>query len=275
MERYDHQADDQQPGAIVLGVLFQFRSGHHRIHRSGSRGDVPAVGEAEPIYEGDVGVAAEDEGDPGEVQRRSTATIARDHEALQGARRQPDRMYRPPRVADANLLRPILGAAWHSPVYPGAAGRPVGASLFLVAPGSSGCAAEWPVPVNEPSRVLKQKSCAVQHPAPRSGGSVDVGDAKDDDHAVHQPAASIHQQDDAVDDAPDVRLLHIEFREWPGPLLDCIQRRGYSDPGVYNRLGAYHYPSRLRTDPDGARCDRRRTGACACVVQSIPGGRAR
>jgi hypothetical protein len=275
MERLAHQADDQQPGAAVLGVLFQFRSGHYRIHDSGSRGDVPSVGEAEPVHEGDVGVAAEDEGDPGEVQRRSAEAIARDDEALQGARRQSDWVYRPTRVADADLLRPILGAARHSPIYPGAAGRPVGASIFLVASGSSGCAPEWPVHDNEPGQVLKRQSCAVQHPAPRTGGSVDVVDAKDDDHAVHQPAAGIHQQDDAVDDAPDVRLLHVEFRGWPGPLLDCIQRRGYSGPGVHNRLGADHYPSRLRTNPGRARCGRRRTGACACVVQSIPGGRAK
>ena len=122
MERCDHQADDQQPSAAVLGVLFQFRSGHHRVHRSGSRGDVPAVGEAEPVYEGDVGVAAEDERGPGEVQGRSAAPLTRDDEALQGARRQPDRVYRPPRLADADLLRPILGTARHSSFYPGAAG---------------------------------------------------------------------------------------------------------------------------------------------------------
>jgi hypothetical protein len=155
MERCDHQADDQQPSAAVLGVLFQFRSGHHRVHRSGSRSDVPANGEAEPVYEGDVGVAAEDERGPGEVQRRSATALARDDEALQGERRQPDRVYRPPRVADANLLRPILGAARHSPIYPGASGRPVCSSLFLVAPGSSGCAAEWPVHDNEPGRFLQ------------------------------------------------------------------------------------------------------------------------
>jgi hypothetical protein len=274
MERYNHQADDQQPGAAVLGVLFQFRPGHHCVHRSGSRSDVPADGEAEPVYEGDVGVAAEDERGPGEVQRRSAATLTRDNEALQGARRQPDRVYRPTRVADADILRPFLGVARHSPIYTGAAGRPVCASLFLVAPGSSGCAAEWPVHDNRAGRFLQcDTACAAQLPAPCTGGSVDVVDAKNDDHAVHQPTAGIHQQDDAVDDAPDVRILHVEFRGRPGPLLDCIQHRGYSDPGVHNRLGADHDPSRLRTDPGRARCGRRPTGAC--VVQSIPGGRAK
>jgi len=274
MERYNHQADDQQPGAAVLGVLFQFRPGHHRVHRSGSRSDVPANGEAEPVHEGDVGVAAEDERGPGEVQRRSAATLTRDHEALQGARRQPDRMYRTPRVADADIFRPILGVAWHSPIYPGASGRPIYPSLFLVAPGSSGCAAEWPVHDNRAGRFLQcDTAYAVQLPAPRTGGSVDVADAKDDDHAVHQPAAGIHQQDDAVDDAPDVRLLHVEFRGRPGPLLDCIQHRGYSGPRVHYRLDADHHPSRLRTDPGRPRCGRRRIGAC--VVQSIPGGRAK
>ena len=126
----DHQqTDDQQPGIPVLGLFQQSRPEHHRLHLL----DAPSHGAAHPAAgeddEGDERACPEGARDQREVQGRFAAPIPRDHEALPGVRRQPSRLSRPSGSSDADLHRPLLGAALDPRIYTREPGRPFDQAL--------------------------------------------------------------------------------------------------------------------------------------------------
>ena len=70
---------------------------------------------------------------------------------------------------------------------------------------------------------------------PRAGGSLHLG-ADEDDHDAHiGPEDGLHQQHDAVDDAPHAGVLLLKLPQRPGPLLGRVQRNWRRHPVFHHR----------------------------------------
>ena len=98
-----------------------------------------------------------------------------------------------------------------------------------------------------------------------SCGRVHVFDAKDHDDALGGPASGADQQNDALDDAHHVRLLHDELSQRTGALLGRVQLRRDDNTGLRYRLGPTHRHAeiqarRTRSGGGGRIHDCRRAG---------------
>ena len=233
MERSNHQADDQQPGAALLRLLQQLRHRHHRLHSGDSADYGASDDQAEPPDEGHELPFSKAQGDPGEVQRRPTASVPGDHEDLQGARSEPSGLPGAHVHSAPHLDRPLSGNNPDSAYDPREAIGPGEAPVLRSSAGTRSCPAGQQFPVAEPGGA---RPFAYRLADP--GRGVDVADAEDDHYAGDQRDPGVHEQDDAVDDAGDVRIFHPELPQRTGTLLDRFQRNRGNDTGPDYRLGA-------------------------------------
>ena len=233
MERSHHQADDQQPGAALLRLLQQLRHRHHRLHSGDSADYGASDDQAEPPDEGHERPFSKTQGDPGEVQGRPTAHISGDHEDLQGAGSEPPGLPGAYVHSASYLDRPLSGYYRDSAYDSREALGPGEAPVLRSSAGTRSCPAGQQVPLAEPGGA---RPFADRFADP--GRGVDVADAEDDHHAGDQRDPGVHEQDDAVDDAGDVRIFHPELPKRTGTLLDHFQRNRGNDTGPNYRLGA-------------------------------------
>lgn len=78
-----------------------------------------------------------------------------------------------------------------------------------------------------------------------AGRPFHVGDSEDDHDAFGRPTAGADQQDDAVDDAVDVRLLHDHISQRVGGILDCLKRGRHRNTGIRHGLEADYGPAKI------------------------------
>ncbi len=237
MEPDHHPADDQQPDSSLPGVLQQLRPEHHYLHRGDPRDHVPPDVEAEPPDKGHVRAPAQDQGDPGAIQKREGQGLTGDPEPLQEAGRQSAGMSGAAGHPVPHLYRALPGPASNPALHSREADEP-GREAVLGAPsGAPGRAAGQQLPGNGPSEGLVRTG-RRRNAAGVSGGRLHVGHAEDDRHAGRRPATTVHHQDDAVDDADHVRVLHPVFSGRACSVLGNLKHRRYRDPGVRHGLGA-------------------------------------
>ena len=260
MERGHHQAYDQQPGVALLHLLQQLRAGHNSLHHYRPHGHDTPDPETEPADEGNVPDSAGHEEDPGALSQGQGPRAAGDHAPLQGEGREPPELSGPDGHPDAHLYRAVLGLARNAAIDPREAGRPVQAPLLMDSSGPPGRATGRRLHWDGPGRIRRGKSSSLQFAASRAGGGLNVGDAEDDDRGARDAPAGVNQPADAVDDAPDVRLLHAEFREWAGAILDSIQPHRHCHSRLYYRLGTPGVGGQIRQGVSGQTAiERRRT----------------
>ena len=149
------------------------------------------------------------------------------------------------------------------PVHPagpaidsGQPGRLVRTPLLVASTSPRGCSSRELVPVAGPG------ISGYDPDSPGPGGRLYVRDAEDDHHADGRPAPEVHEPDDALDDAPHVRIFHDNVPKRTGPVLGHFQRRRRGNSRIRNRLGAPGVPQSHATLVEALRG----SGPCA------PGG---
>ena len=255
MERRNHRADDQQPGASIQYFLQQLRHQHSHLHPDHTGDHGSPDGEAKSSAQSDVGAPTKNEGDSGALLERQTAGVPGNDEALQRAGRESARLPGADGHTVSNLDRALPGHTSNSTFDAREPRRPIQTSILMAPPGPPGDSAGELVPLAGP-RQAGPDPCF-----PCTGGSLNVFHAKDDHHAGGGPETAVHQPYDAVDDAADVRILHDDVSEWTGIVLGDLQRCRNCDPGLRHRLGSVGVHGFSRPTLQGARC-----GSCAGVV---------
>lgn len=230
------QADDQQPGIPVLGLLQQLRPEHHRLHDR----DAPSHGAAHPAAteddEGHERTCAEGPGDHRKVQGRSSAPFPGDDEALPGVGRQPSRLPWAARSPDADLHRPVLGPALDPCVDAGEPRGPCDQALSMatrrrgVHPHRSLLLGAGPGTAYFRPRDNRHVPC------PRSR-RFDVAHAEDEHIEGDQSAAGADKQDAPLVHAHNDRRLFPAVRDWAYHILDRLQHRGNHRAGIHWRVG--------------------------------------
>ena len=234
MEPGNHPADDKWAGAFVFVVVPELRDSDHRVHAAGSARSGSADCQAEPTDKGDDRASADDEGNPGAQQERQAEGVPGNYAALPGAGGESARLP----GADVHTVPDMDRAV---PGY-----HPDGSFQ----PGKPRGAFETPLRVaaERTQRNSHQQQFSLDGPGASgpdsvrdagSGRRVHVGHAEDDHHADGGRAAGFHEQDDALDDAGDVRVLHAELPERPCGLLGRVQRGRGGDTGLRDRLGPH------------------------------------
>ena len=237
MERGDHPPDDQQPRRPLPHLVLQLRRGDHPFYDRDPGNPGAPHDQAGQADEGDAGHPAQAQGHPGQVQERPAEGVPGDDEALQRAGCEPVGLSGTNIHTVPHLDWPLPGGDPDPAIYPRAPGDPFQQVLLGPFTRARGRPAE---------RALSVDGSGVagpfaDHPAPPCRG-VDVRIAKDDDDAVGVPAAGLYESHAAVDDAGDVRILHVEFPKRPGGLLGGFQRDRSGDTRFCHRLGSAEKP---------------------------------
>ena len=234
----DHQqADDQQPGIPVLGILQQLRPEHHRLHHL----DAPSHGAAHPAaIEDDQGherSRAEGTGDQREVQRRPAAPLSGDDEALPGVGRQPRRLSRPARSPDADLHRAVLGPALDPCIDAREPRRSCDQALSM-APRCRRIHSYRSILPGAGPRPAYFRARDNRHvPCPDSS-RIDVAHAEDEHIQGNQSAAGADEQDAPLVHAHYDRRILSAVRDWAYHILDRLQHRGNHRAGIHWRMGS-------------------------------------
>lgn len=87
-----------------------------------------------------------------------------------------------------------------------------------------------------------------------------MADSEDDYYAVGRSQAGVDEQDDAVDDAAHVRILHYNISQWAGCILDCLQRSWNNHSGICHGLDAAYRSVKIPRPRFSGGCGR--TAAC-------------
>ena len=74
--------------------------------------------------------------------------------------------------------------------------------------------------------------------AARVSRRIDVADAENDSSRLHVATAATDPDDHAMDDAPDVRGIHAQFRDGACVVLDRLEPGGHRHSGLCNRVGS-------------------------------------
>lgn len=196
MERNHHQADDQQPVAIVCPSLQQLWPGDHCLYLGCPRGDSSSIPAAGPPDEGNVGPATQAQRYPGTLPQRQSQGLPGDHAPVPAGRGQP------PGLPGANghpvpgVDRPLLCHSPDAAHHAGEPGGPLPEAVLMASPGAYPAAGEWAVPLAGPG-VARSDSPGVTHTL----RCQHVGAAEDEYHALRRPAAACPEHHDALDDA--------------------------------------------------------------------------
>ncbi len=235
MERDHHSAHAQHPAGVVRRLLLADGRGYHRLHSAGSGGHHPvdsAPTAPDARHDRDATPGARD---PGALRRRSAAHIPRNHAALSGKRRQPDRVPgtvdRPNAHLDRTVPRPDPDAVQQSR----RPGEPVGqvVSVDHLCTHSCCCTGQQRLFVAglEPARSVPHRDAHI-------GGGNYLGAAEDDPDAVTRSPSAINANDAVVDDAHFPGRLFPGLAQWTAPLLGGLQHHRHQYPVLYHRLGA-------------------------------------
>ena len=261
MERGHTGTDDQQPRGVVQSAVQQLWPQHTRVYYRRPGGNDPSDRAAESPDEGHDLAPAQAERDPAEVLQRQAKGFQGDHAALQGARGQSSGLSGPHVHPVPHLDRPLPVHHSDGTIHPREPGGPVQAPLLMAAVGPQGRTDKQLLPLAGPRPTRPDAD------PPRPGRRVHVLHAEDDNHAGGGRETAVHQPHDAVDDAPDVRVLHYPVRERAGIVLGGVEHRGHGHTGLCHRLGAPYVPGVAPT-LSGARSG-------SCVGALVRGGGTR